>query len=190
MAKGFGAAVIRSKNGSYGVLGAREDLGLINSPGRKLRVRLYEAHPRCVATKTMVLVTDDLDPSLEATDTVRFALDNTQYEIDLSEKHSNELRSAVEKYVRRARTVGGQRGSRLAARQAPGRRTDLAQVRQWAAQNGVELRTRGRIASAVLAAYDAKDVKAMRAATGTPEPSARPARRSRARAGSVTAKAK
>jgi hypothetical protein len=143
-----------------------------------------------MATKTTVLVTDDLDPSLEATDTVRFALDNTQYEIDLSAQHSNELRSALEKYVQHARRIGGQRGRRVSARQAPGRRTDLAQIRQWAAQNGVELSARGRIAGAVLAAYDAKDVKALRTATGTPEPSARPARRSRARTGSVTAKAK
>jgi hypothetical protein len=143
-----------------------------------------------MATKTTVLLIDDLDSSLEATETVRFALDNTQYEVDLSDEHLKELRSTFDQYIQHARRVGGQRGSRVSARQTSGRRTDLAQVRQWAAENGVELSTRGRIAGAVLAAYDAKDAKALRAATGTPEPSARPARRSRARAGSVTAKAK
>ena len=143
-----------------------------------------------MATKTTVLLIDDLDSSLEATETVRFALDNTQYEVDLSDEHIKELRSTFDQYIQHARRVGGQRGSRVSARQTSGRRTDLAQVRQWAAENGVELSTRGRIAGAVLAAYDAKDAKALRAATGTPEPSARPARRSRARAGSVTAKAK
>ena len=143
-----------------------------------------------MATKTTVLLIDDLDSSLEATETVRFALDNTQYEVDLSDEHIKELRSTFDQYIQHARRVGGQRGSRVSARQTSGRRTDLAQVRQWAAENGVEMSTRGRIAGAVLAAYDAKDAKALRAATGTPEPSARPARRSRARAGSVTAKAK
>jgi hypothetical protein len=147
-----------------------------------------------MATKTLVQLTDDLDPSLEATDTVRFALDNVEYEIDLSDKHINELRSTLDKYIPHARKIGGRRGSAGPARpqgtQSSGRRTDLAQVRQWAASNGVELSTRGRIAGGVLAAYDAKDVRALRAATGTPEPSAKPARRSRAKAAPVTARAK
>jgi hypothetical protein len=141
-----------------------------------------------MATKTLVQLTDDLDPSLEATDTVRFALDNTEYEIDLSEEHINNLRSAFDKYIQHARKVGGRRRSAASARQSSGRRTDLAQVRQWAASNGVELSTRGRIARAVLAAYDANDVAALRAATGTPEPSVRPARRSRTKARSVRAR--
>jgi hypothetical protein len=142
-----------------------------------------------MATKTLVQLTDDLDPSLDATDTIRFAFDKTEYEIDLSDNHINELRSALDKYIQHARKVGGRRGA-PAARQLPGRRPDLPQVRRWAAENGVELSARGRIAGGVLAAYDAKDVKALRAATGTPEPSAKPARRSRAKATPVTAKAK
>ena len=147
-----------------------------------------------MATKTLVQLTDDLDPSLEATDTVRFALDSAEYEIDLSDKHINELRSAFDKYIPHARKIGGRRGSagsaRQSAKQSTGRRTDLPQVRQWAASNGVELSTRGRIAGGVLAAYDAKDVRALRAATGTPEPATRPARRSRAKATPVTARTK
>ncbi len=143
-----------------------------------------------MVTKTLVQLTDDLDPSLEATETIRFAFGNTEYEIDLSDDHINELRSALDKYMQRARRVGGQRGSAASARQSSGRRPDLAQVRQWAASNGVELSTRGRIAGGVLAAYDAKDVRALRAATGAPEPLVKPARRSRAKAASVTARAK
>ena len=141
--------------------------------------------------KTIVQLTDDLDPSLEATNTVRFALDNSEYEIDLADKHTNELRSAFDKYIQHARKAGSsRRASARATQPSSGRRMDLPQVRQWAAENGVELSTRGRIAGGVLAAYDAKDVKALRAVTGTPEPSARPARRSRAKASSVTARAK
>ncbi len=140
-----------------------------------------------MATKTLVRLTDDLDPSLEATDTVRFAFDHTEYEIDLSADHISELRAAFDKYIQHARKVGGRRGSTASARPPSGRRTDLPQVRQWAASKGVELSTRGRIAAGVLAAYDAKDVAALRAATGTPEPAVKPARRRRAKATPVTA---
>ena len=140
--------------------------------------------------KTIVQLTDDLDPSLEATHTIVFGLDNTTFEIDLAEKHIDELRSALDKYIQHARKVGGRRGSAGPAPASSGRREDLSHVRRWAAENGVELSTRGRIAGGVLAAYDAKDVKVLRAATGTPEPSAKPARRSRAKAATVTAKAK
>ena len=129
--------------------------------------------------KTIVQFTDDLDPSLEATGTIRFAFGSTEYEIDLSDQHSNELRSAFDNYIRHARKVGGRRGSAPAPQPASGRRTDLSQVRRWAAANGVELSTRGRIAGGVLAAFDAEDVAALRAATGTAEPEAevKPTRR-------------
>jgi hypothetical protein len=129
--------------------------------------------------KTIVQLTDDLDPSLEASDTIRFAVDNTEYEIDLSDEHINELRSTFDKYIQHARKVGGRRGSAPSSQPVPGRRTDLPQVRRWAAENGVELSTRGRIAAGVLAAFDAKDVAALRSASGTaePEPEAKPSRR-------------
>jgi hypothetical protein len=136
-----------------------------------------------MATKTIVQLTDDLDPSVEATDTIRFALDNTDYEIDLSDDHINQLRSALDPYLKHARKVGGGRRGRAAAasQRSGGRRQDLSQVRKWAADNEVELSTRGRIAVGVLAAYDAKDVAALRAATGQEKPS-RGRRRGRTRA--------
>jgi hypothetical protein len=170
------------------LLVAFERVGCIHHSVRPLRKRYAKRIIGCMATKTLVQLTDDLDPSLEATDTIRFALDNREYEIDLSDQHINELRSTFDRYLKAARKVGGRRGSAAPSRASSGRRIDLSQVRQWAAANGVELSTRGRIAGAVLAAYDAKDVTALRAATGTPEPSAKPARRSRANTKSVTAK--
>ena len=50
--------------------------------------------------KTIIHLTDDLDPSLEATETVRFAFNNTEYEIDLADQHITELRSTLDPYVR------------------------------------------------------------------------------------------
>jgi Lsr2 len=121
-----------------------------------------------MASKIVVQLTDDLDPSLEATDTIRFAFGNTEYEIDLADRHIEELRSSFDRYVRHARKVGDRRPGAPASQPASGRRTDLARVRRWAAENGVELNTRGRIAAGVLAAFDTKDVTALRTAAGRP----------------------
>jgi len=66
-----------------------------------------------VAQKIQTLFIDDIDGGA-AEGTVRFALDGTEYEIDLNAKHSEELRSAIAKYVTHARKVGG--GARRAGR--------------------------------------------------------------------------
>ena len=47
-----------------------------------------------MAQRIQTLFIDDLDGS-EAAGTVRFALDGTEYEIDLSTAHSEELRNAL-----------------------------------------------------------------------------------------------
>ena len=59
-----------------------------------------------MAQKITTLFIDDIDGGA-AQGTVRFALDGTEYEIDLNAKHSEELRSALGKYVSHARKVGG-----------------------------------------------------------------------------------
>ena len=67
-----------------------------------------------MAQQIQTLFIDDIDGGA-AEGTVRFALDGTDYEIDLSGKHSDELRAALRKYVEHARKVGG-------ARRRPGAR--------------------------------------------------------------------
>src|SRR5512138_1573289 len=57
-----------------------------------------------MAQKVQILLTDDLDGS-EAAGTVRFGLDGTDYEIDLSEKNESVLRDALAQYVGSARKV-------------------------------------------------------------------------------------
>jgi hypothetical protein len=47
-----------------------------------------------MAKKTVVLLEDDIDGS-EATETLSFALDGSEYEIDLNEGHAKELREAL-----------------------------------------------------------------------------------------------
>ncbi len=104
-----------------------------------------------MARKTLVQLTDDIDGS-EAAETVAFAIDGAQYEIDLSAGNAAALRESVARFVRHARKVSG--GSAPRARTATGSAGyDPKAVRVWAAANGVELPARGRIPSAVLAQY-------------------------------------
>src|SRR5215469_4018374 len=64
----------------------------------------------CMAQKINVLLVDDIDGS-DAAETVQFGLDGTQYEIDLSSEHAEELRALATPYVKRARkTAGSGRG--------------------------------------------------------------------------------
>jgi hypothetical protein len=70
-----------------------------------------------MAQKIQTLFIDDLDGG-PALGTVRFALDGTDYEIDLSARHPDELCAALGNYVGHARKVGrtasrpGARGGR------------------------------------------------------------------------------
>ena len=67
-----------------------------------------------MAQKIQVLFIDDLDGG-EAEGTVRFGLDGTDYEIDLSAKNAAALRKALARYVDSARRAPA--GSRRPGRQ-------------------------------------------------------------------------
>jgi len=110
-----------------------------------------------VAQKIQTLFIDDIDGG-EAAGTVRFALDGAEYEIDLSSKHSDELRSALTKYVSHARKVSiTRRAGRPLGR--PGRPAGSAQntteIRNWARENGYDIKDRGRVPADVVAKYQA-----------------------------------
>jgi hypothetical protein len=106
-----------------------------------------------MAQKIQTLFIDDLDGG-EAAGTVRFGLDGTEYEIDLSEDHTDALHAALGKYVEHARKVGG------AKRQARGGRRgadviDTAKVREWAKVQGIDIKDRGRVPGNVVEQYRA-----------------------------------
>ena len=63
-----------------------------------------------MAQRVNVVLVDDIDGA-DAAETVSFALDGVDYEIDLSEKHASELRNAFSLYVGHARRTGGRRKS-------------------------------------------------------------------------------
>ena len=58
-----------------------------------------------VARREIVVLEDDLDGG-KADETVKFALDGVQYEIDLSEKNATKLRNAFADYISHSRRVG------------------------------------------------------------------------------------
>lgn len=99
---------------------------------------------------------DDLDGST-ADETVTFALDGMQYEIDLTEKNAAKLRKAFEGFVASARRSGSaarRRPSGPAAARPVRDRERTAAIREWARANGHEISDRGRIPSTVIAAYE------------------------------------
>ena len=103
-----------------------------------------------MAQRIQVLLIDDLDGGAAA-GTVRFGLDGTEYEIDLSAAHSDELRKALEHYVAHARRASGT--ARSAARTRRGGAVDTAKVREWAKGQGIEVKDRGRVPANVVEQY-------------------------------------
>jgi len=104
-----------------------------------------------MAQRIQTLLIDDLDGG-EAAGTVRFGLDGTEYKIDLSAAHSDELRQALGSYVAHARRAGGT--ARSAARTRRGSATvDTAKVREWAKGQGIEVKDRGRVPADVVEQY-------------------------------------
>jgi hypothetical protein len=105
-----------------------------------------------MAQQIQTLFIDDIDGG-EAAGTVRFALDGVDYEIDLSTEHTQDLHTAIGKYIGHARKVGG---TRRAAR-GVGRRNasaiDTHKVREWAREQGIEIKDRGRVPADVLTRY-------------------------------------
>ena len=119
-----------------------------------MTTRLRSCSLGAVATKTQVVLVDDLtgDP---ADTTVTFALDKTEYEIDLSNENAAEMRDELSRYVEAARRVTG--GGR---RSAPAPKLtysgyDPAAVRAWAAGRGIEVNARGRIKADVVERFRA-----------------------------------
>jgi hypothetical protein len=107
-----------------------------------------------MAKKTVVLLEDDIDGS-EAKETISFALDGSEYEIDLNEGHAGELREALARFTNAGRRVAGGRGRTSARAKSSQGGPDAKAVRWWAAENGIQVNTRGRIQADVVEKYEA-----------------------------------
>jgi hypothetical protein len=108
-----------------------------------------------MAQKVQVILVDDIDGG-EAEESVSFAIDGVNYEIDLSESNAIALREALAPWVGHARRVGGRSGGgRRGSRGRTAAKADLGDVRAWARENGFSVSDRGRVSSEVMTAYDA-----------------------------------
>jgi Lsr2 len=98
-----------------------------------------------VAQEVQTLFIDDIDGSA-AEGTVHFGLGGTEYEIDLSAEHQQQLQDGLEAYVRAARRVSGRsRRSARTGRRKPANTANPTQVREWAKTQGIEVKDRGRV---------------------------------------------
>ncbi len=104
--------------------------------------------------KTQVILIDDIDGS-NADETVTFALDGVEYEIDLSDSNASALRDALNQYISVATRVGGrkQRAKSGTAAQRPGT-SRSAKIREWARENGIEVNRAGRIPTEIVQRYE------------------------------------
>jgi len=115
---------------------------------------------RKVARREIVVLEDDLDGG-KADETVKFALDGIQYEIDLSEKNAQKLRTVFADYVGHGRKVGRGGvvvGGRAASRTRGGATADREQnraIRAWAKRKGKSISDRGRIPQDIVDEYNA-----------------------------------
>jgi hypothetical protein len=109
-----------------------------------------------VAQRTTVVVTDDLDGS-EGADTVTFAFEGIEYEVDLSQSNAKKLKKALGPYISAARKTGGRRSSGRRSSAASGRasRSDTAAIREWARSQGLQVSERGRVPQSLRDQYTA-----------------------------------
>jgi hypothetical protein len=109
-----------------------------------------------VATKLVIL--DDLDGT-EGAQTVRFAVADQTWEIDLSEQNLTNLQKALEPYTSAARVVRHEAGAVQTGtrrrRRSSGTSEDVEprEVRAWANANSIKVNERGRIPAELVQQY-------------------------------------
>jgi hypothetical protein len=123
---------------------------------------------------TRVIVTDDIDGS-DGAEMTGFALDETQYEIDLSPANLQRLRKIFGPYIAAGRVISS-RAARTRPRAARGRptsaemiqaatsirfpdprtHTERTRIREWAAAQGRATKPRGRIPRDIVIDYRKK----------------------------------
>lgn len=106
-----------------------------------------------MAQRTKVILIDDVDGS-EASETVSFALDGVNYEMELSEENAEKLREAFSPWVGNARRVSGRlsRGRRGSYTRVT---SNSSTIREWARANGYTVNERGRLPKEIVDAFEA-----------------------------------
>lgn len=134
-------------------------VGHVTRPPGNVQTRSRSGTMIGMAKQIITTLIDDVDGK-KADETLTFALDGTNYEIDLSEKNARKMRETLGPWMQSARRVKGQsrpssrRSSTAASIPAGNRKRYLTQVREWALANGIDVSARGRIPADVIRRYD------------------------------------
>ncbi|MGK5533739.1 histone-like nucleoid-structuring protein Lsr2 [Streptomyces sp. URMC 129] len=102
-----------------------------------------------MAQRVVVTLADDIDGG-EASETVAFGLDGKTYEIDLSPRNAEKLRTVLAPFVEAGRKRARSGKTFHHTEVAPDPRT----VRAWAGSNGMGVPARGRIPKKVYDAFN------------------------------------
>ena len=129
--------------------------------------RYWDWKDGAVARQIIHKLVDDVDGG-DADETVKFALDGVQYEIDLSAPNAEKMRDILTPYISHGAKVGrggiavagrAVRGSAVAGSSRGARPSAAANrdqnkaIRDWAKRVGKELSDRGRIPRDIVAEY-------------------------------------
>jgi len=110
-----------------------------------------------VAQRTQIILIDDIDGS-EAAETVSFALDGINYEMELSAENAEKLRGELANWIKNARRVSGRlsRGRRGSYTRVS---SNSSTIREWARANGYTVNERGRLPKEIIDAFEAANGK-------------------------------
>jgi Lsr2 len=112
-----------------------------------------------MAKRTVRMLVDDIDGG-EADETVQFAVDGVQYEIELSKKNATKMRNALARFIEAGSKVGRAGAARATAGPERGAATtDRGQnrtIRAWALGKGITVSDRGRIKQDIVDRYHAE----------------------------------
>lgn len=110
---------------------------------------------------TKVVRIDDLNPKVEATETVIYGIDGKNWEIDLSRDNAQKLRDALAPFEAVSREISSKEAARRTAQATNGPSgngqlfgdTDPSTIRAWAQANGYDVTNKGRVPEHVVSAY-------------------------------------
>jgi hypothetical protein len=105
-----------------------------------------------MAQNVVIQLEDDIDGS-PADETLTFALDGRDYEIDLSATNAEKLRQALRPFIAGSRPVPSRSSKTGAHRSAIRWNPDTPKIRKWAQANGHDVSDRGRIPRDIQDAY-------------------------------------
>ena len=106
-----------------------------------------------MARRTQIILEDDVEGGI-AHETITFALDGANYEIDLNSDNAAALRDGMAKWIGHSRRGGARAGAGRRTGRATSTHSNVSQVREWARRTGHKVSDRGRISKDLLAAYD------------------------------------